>query len=327
MPTASSSAAGALQPWDTVLPRAPTNAHIGTIEVGRTRMLYAIPHGGGPAALEVIAFPGDHVAWPFWTTLPGGSDGVQHPHAAGMLGTLYRKFQAAGGIYAQSAVFVISPALAADGQPFAVYDSLLPQPLTASGEPTARYSGGEQKASTALYALLAAAYSKVSQPATADSPTPPLLLLGFSKGGIVLNQILAERAAASDERTDGASALLRRIAQVHYLDAGSQSRGAHLTDPAVVDALARCSSPPSICLHGTPRQWRDPQRRWLADEKDRSVKMLVAAGLHVREREYFVDEVVAADGGNVAPLDRMVGLSMHFRCVDQFALDLAGWCT
>ena len=91
-------------------------------------------------------------------------------------------------------------------------------------------------------------------------------------------------------------------------------RGAHLTDPAVAAALAKAAAaarapplpPLRLCLHGTPRQWRDPSRRWLGEEKERSLALLRAAGVRVAEKEYFADE----------PLS----LEMHFRCVDAFEL-------
>ena len=108
--------------------------------------------------------------------------------------------------------------------------------------------------------------------------------------------------------TQGATDLLRRLEAVHYLDAGLLSRGAHLTDPSVAAALGRLARRPRICFHGTPRQWRDPSRRWLVEEKDRSAALLREAGLEVRQREYLVGE----------PLS----LQMHFGCVERFDLGL-----
>ena len=95
--------------------------------------------------------------------------------------------------------------------------------------------------------------------------------------------------------------------QVHFLDAGLPCRGAHLTDPAVAAALGRRSLPPRVALHGTPRQWRDPRRPWLAEEKCRSAALLRGSGVVVAEREYLASEPPS--------------LHMHFRCVDLFALD------
>ena len=90
-----------MKPSDTVLPLAAEGVSLGAIVHSGIRMLYAIPCG--KPTLEAIAFPGDHVAWPFWATLPGAPPG-QHPHSAGMLGTLHRKMTAAGGIYSKAAI-------------------------------------------------------------------------------------------------------------------------------------------------------------------------------------------------------------------------------
>ena len=41
-----------------------------------------------------------------------------------------------------------------------------------------------------------------------------------------------------------------------------------------------------VTLHGTPRQWDDPLRPWLAVEKNRSLATLRAAGVSVQARQY-----------------------------------------
>ena len=133
-------------------------------------------------------------------------------------------------------------------------------------------------------------------------------MLAFSKGCVVLNQLLTELAhLPKGGAKDAGALLLGSLTEVHYLDAGLQCRGAHLTDPGVAAALGRRSAPPRVALHGTPRQWRDKSRTWVAEEKDRSVALLRDSGLRVAEREYLSEEEPS--------------LHMHFRCVDLFALD------
>ena len=107
----------------------------------------------------------------------------------------------------------------------------------------------------------------------AAAPAAPVHLVGFSKGGVVLNQLLTELAELSMPTAHGpiarqartapprfnaappvaslfpppatvvpeaaaaptpeAAALLRAISSVHYVDAGLNSRGAYLTDSQV----------------------------------------------------------------------------------------------
>ena len=56
-----------------------------------------------------------------------------------------------------------------------------------------------------------------------------------------------------------------------------------------------------VILHGTPRQWDDPARPWLAVEKNRCIAMLSAAGVPVEERKYFEGQPPS--------------LLMHFECI------------
>lgn len=53
--------------------------------------------------------------------------------------------------------------------------------------------------------------------------------------------------------------LLQRLGEIHFLDAGLNCRGAHLTDPQVISSLSQYvqqkSAGITIYLHGTPRQW------------------------------------------------------------------------
>ena len=53
--------------------------------------------------------------------------------------------------------------------------------------------------------------------------------------------------------------LLQNLGEVHFLDAGLNCRGAHVTDPQVIASLSRYVRQESpgitVHLHGTPRQW------------------------------------------------------------------------
>ena len=286
--------------------------HVGQLEAGGSTVLFALPRSGVPT-VEVVAFPGDAVPNSMWRPLPGAPG--NHPHSGGLLSVLHTKLSQASpeGAAAQHALFVVEPShLSSQG--FALYESLLPA-TTASGEPAAGYDARGLPAARQLHGLLAAAWRASSADRAQPAVAPPLLACGFSKGGVVCNQLLTELAHWHDEQpgpgqeaAGPAAELLARLAAVHLLDAGLACRGAYLTDPAVAEALGRrsASSELRICLHGTPRQWRDPSRRWLGEEKERSLALLRAAGVRVAEKEYFADE----------PLS----LEMHFRCVDAFEL-------
>ena len=198
---------------DTISPaKRVANFCVGAVEVALSssssssllRVLYAVPHG--VPSIEAVAFPGDGVPYPSWPSLLGAIG--HHPHSGGLLGTLHDRFQQEGGKFGSAALLVVEPSLG-DTTPFAIYDLLLPFPLTASGEPTSRYDGSGLQTSTRLDAIFAAVYrhaaceqkapesQRATAAASAAARSVPLLAFGFSKGGIVLNQLLAELAELS----------------------------------------------------------------------------------------------------------------------------------
>ena len=79
-----------------------------------------------------------------------------------------------------------------------------------------------------------------------------------------------------------------------------------MTDAAVAAAVGAHAPPPRLCFHGTPRQWRDGSRPWIAEEAARSMQLFAAAGVPVARREYF---------GGEPP-----SLAMHFEVCDAFDL-------
>ena len=87
---------------------------------------------------------------------------------------------------------------------------------------------------------------------------------------------------------------------------GLNSRGVFLTDPRDLQNLAqemKQSLPHlSIMLHGTPRQWIDKSRPWIAAEKKRFIKGLADAGISIPEKLYF-------EGQDPS-------LLMHFQCIE-----------
>lgn len=155
-----------------------------------------------------------------------------------------------------------------------------------------------------------------------SSPTalPKTVILGFSKGGTVVNQIMAELAHMktgsagtminiektspqfSDEAHDkicptSNDELLSSISEIHYVDVGLNSAGAYLTEKAVVGKAVKNllvnHGRIRFVLHGTPRQWRDKKRPWICKEKDLLLKLLneealrCEGKLQVTEKLYF----------------------------------------
>lgn len=163
------------------------------------------------------------------------------------------------------------------------------------------------------------------------SPQPKTFILGFSKGGTVLNQLVTELGYSKVQSTGNSlhvkepdpqeecqmlpnskESLLNSITEVHYVDVGLNSSGAHITDHDIISRiskrLAEGAGGIRFVVHGTPRQWCDKRRAWIRSEKDKFVHLLESEAEHsegklqVCERFYFPDQPP--------------NLPMHFEIID-----------
>ncbi|KAM7260973.1 hypothetical protein ACFE04_026448 [Oxalis oulophora] len=230
--------------------------------------------------------------------------------------------------------------------PFAVYKDFIPS-VNRFGEPRSYSPIGFPAASTTFSILstsLEMAKNAISRrqkepfsisTTASDSPDPKTILLGFSKGGTVLNQLLTELSSTelsstrnSPERPNIAEvcrgqetqviprnkeSLLDSITEIHYVDVGLNSTGAYLTDHNVIEKLSKRPAGIRFVLHGTPRQWCDSQRPWIREEKDKLIHLLETEAqktdekLQACERFYFAD--------------KEPNLQMHFEIID--SLDIS----
>ncbi|XP_010275427.1 PREDICTED: uncharacterized protein LOC104610489 isoform X2 [Nelumbo nucifera] len=215
--------------------------------------------------------------------------------------------------------------------PFAVYKDFIPS-VNYRGEPKT-YSPHGFPASTSIVLLLSKCLEEAQnvipgghqKPSSSCPRVPKTVVLGFSKGGAVLNQIVTELAYSSIENKVGTTKLkqpvggnfsrdqeeeqiipnskesfLSSISEIHYVDVGLNSAGAYLTDPDVVSRISEHvmggGSEIHFGLHGTPRQWCDGMRSWIRNEKDRLLHLLQDASkksggkLKVCEKFYFADK-------------------------------------
>ncbi|KAL2326166.1 hypothetical protein Fmac_025224 [Flemingia macrophylla] len=153
---------------------------------------------------------------------------------------------------------------------------------------------------------------------------PKTFILGFSKGGTVLNQIVIELGFSDVESNANSPSagqpidrhpcgseeiyivprtkegLLNSISEIHYVDVGLNSAGAYLTNHDVFERISKrlMQGAPSLrfILHGTPRQWSDKRRDWIRSERDKMLNLLESEApksggkLKVLARYYFADE-------------------------------------
>lgn len=264
--------------------------------------------------------------------------------------------------------------------PFAVYEAFVPS-LSSRGEPLS-YDPEGFPASQAITSLLNYCIAQVNEelcikqegrkdpescvqetkefqvncmenyeaPVSTGS-VPNTLILGFSKGGVVLNQLLAELAHAErsseelqshGQSESNAGALfshkhgvscngnnmwptafddfLKSIAEIHFVDVGLNCPGAYQTDPCVLENVVKAAKSSSsglhLAFHGTPRQWNDRTRPWISSEKDCCIQNLqkTAKRLGLGSDKIRVTEKIYFQKDRPS-------LQMHFQILDSLDLD------
>ncbi|XP_038899615.1 uncharacterized protein LOC120086870 [Benincasa hispida] len=232
---------------------------------------------------------------------------------------------------------------------FAIYQDFIPS-LNRWGEPKS-YSPDGFPASLSTVSLLESCYNEVKKIipwvkpvskgttiSTLGCCTPKTIILGFSKGGTVVNQLVTELGSkdliAADEDIPHSKqepgvecstleedqfistteqSFLKSITEIHYVDVGLNSHGAYLTDPEVIkrisSSLVQESRGIRFVLHGTPRQWCDSRRVWIRDEKEKMMSFLASEALR--------------SGGNLQFCERFYfsgkpgDMQMHFEIIEK----------
>ncbi|XP_026862607.1 UPF0565 protein C2orf69 homolog [Electrophorus electricus] len=128
-----------------------------------------------------------------------------------------------------------------------------------------------------------------------------LSLVGFSKGCVVLNQMVYELAGA---RADSElRPFLDRISDVYWLDGGHPGGSeTWVTDKRALSELA--TSGVALHAHVTPYEVQDPMRAWVGREHRSFIKTLEELGACVTHRLHFEDEPASIEN--------------HFRVIKEF---------
>uniref|UniRef100_A0A8C6W839 RIKEN cDNA 1700066M21 gene n=1 Tax=Nannospalax galili TaxID=1026970 RepID=A0A8C6W839_NANGA len=112
-------------------------------------------------------------------------------------------------------------------------------------------------------------------------------LIGFSKGCVVLNQLLFElKEAKKDKNID---AFIKSIRTMYWLDGGhSGGSNTWVTYPEVLKEFAQTGI--TVHTHVTPYQVHDPMRSWIGKEHKKFVQILGDLGMQVTSQIHFVKE-------------------------------------
>lgn len=129
----------------------------------------------------------------------------------------------------------------------------------------------------------------------------PIRLIGFSKGSVVLNQLLHEVHLVDTE--EPIKQAFSRVTAFYWLDGGHAGNlKTWITDVSVLKNLRKINA--DLHVHVTPYQMGDTMRPWIAKEEKKFVSRLRSLGLNVNETKHFEDE------------DRSI--EIHFRVLESF---------
>lgn len=128
-------------------------------------------------------------------------------------------------------------------------------------------------------------------------------LVGFSKGCVVLNQIIYELSTVSAGVDPRLNDFASRISAMYWLDGGHNGESnTWITDEKFLDHLAK--HVPRIRVHVTPYQIKDATRPWIGKEQKKFVENLRSLGANVKVKVHFQD--------------RDPSLAFHFKLLESF---------
>lgn len=115
----------------------------------------------------------------------------------------------------------------------------------------------------------------------------PLKLIGFSKGCVVLNQLIYELDHFKDDSS--LNLLISSISEIYWLDGGHLGGlGAYITEDDKLINLKKLGC--KMFVHVTPYQISDPRRKWIGEEEVIFVQKLQDLKANLVEYRHFMDE-------------------------------------
>lgn len=114
----------------------------------------------------------------------------------------------------------------------------------------------------------------------------PVKLIGFSKGVVVLNQILRELSSSSDT--------VVKISTIMWLDGGHNGgQGIWPTDKKLLETLVDKNI--SVDVRVTPYQVKNTNRPWIGREEKSFTSTLIRLGAKISRKLYFEDQPASID--------------------------------
>ena len=129
----------------------------------------------------------------------------------------------------------------------------------------------------------------------------PVTLIGFSKGCVVLNQLLYDLALAKQDKEVGTFTSL--VKAMYWLDGGHNGgMNTWITQEPVLKSLVGAGI--KVHSHVTPYQVEDDRRPWIAKEQKKFVSRLRLMGVAIDNTLHFSGETRSLD--------------IHFRLLKEF---------
>lgn len=189
---------------------------------------------------------------------------------------------------------------------FSCYDNFVPSNDT--GAPTHEFSISALEHLVGLLnglsaKLKAKTNKKLYEPIADSLMELPVVLIGFSKGCIVLNQFLYSIKSLEVNPDDDVLSLVRRVKEMYWLDGGhAGGSNTWVTKESVLKALKEWDI--QINIHVTPYQVLCSARPWIGKEEKVFRETLKRLGVDVMRKIYHADQPSS--------------LEMHFGVLEEF---------
>lgn len=124
------------------------------------------------------------------------------------------------------------------------------------------------------------------------SSSIPVKLMGFSKGCVVLTQLMHELSSYKDN--EEVQAFLKKVSAIYWLDGGHTGGvKAYITDDDILKEVAGLGKELFVLV--TPYQIKDVNRKWIGREEAEFVKKLKALKANIREFRFYMDDPPSID--------------------------------
>ncbi|OWF55481.1 UPF0565 protein C2orf69 homolog [Mizuhopecten yessoensis] len=115
----------------------------------------------------------------------------------------------------------------------------------------------------------------------------PIILIGFSKGCVVLNQFICELHMVDID--ENVKSFMKKVKSMYWLDGGHNGgSNTWITDRVLLKKLAYHKL--ELFTHVTPYQVMDPMRAWIGEEQTLFVKELKELGANIRHFDHHFDK-------------------------------------